>query len=88
MSNDIYYQSRTAGVYGGTITLIIVAAIAVALRLTARSISAANLWWDDWTLVIALVSQPCPLFQFTCVQLPDRLQVFKSRPKCGLLGPG
>ncbi|KAM0805101.1 hypothetical protein BDR22DRAFT_817585 [Usnea florida] len=54
MSNDIYYQSRTAGIYGGTITLIIVAAIAVALRLTARSISAANLWWDDWTLVIAL----------------------------------
>ena len=56
MSNDTYYQSRTSGVYGGTISLILVAAIAVCLRLAARKISAANLWWDDWTLVIALVS--------------------------------
>lgn len=55
MSNDSYYQSRAPGVYGGTITLIIVATIAVVLRLTARRISVANLWWDDWTLVIALV---------------------------------
>ena len=87
MSNDIYYQSRTSGVYGGTISLIIVAAIAVALRLTARSISAANFWWDDWTLVIALVSQPRPgsqLFMFSCLIL----KVFKSRPKYGLLDSG
>ena len=56
MSNDAYYQSRTPGVYGGTITLIIVATIAVALRLTARKVSTANFWWDDWTLVVALVS--------------------------------
>ena len=88
MSNDIYYQSRTSGVYGGTISLIIVAAIAVALRLTARSISAANFWWDDWTLVIALVSQPCLVSQLIYVQLPDRLKVFKSRPKYGLLDSG
>ena len=56
MSNDAYYQSRTPAVYGGTITLITVAAIAVVLRLTARKISAANFWWDDWTLVVALVN--------------------------------
>lgn len=59
MSSDAYYQSRAPGLYGGTITLIIVAAVAVALRLTARKVSAANFWWDDWTLVIALVSQRC-----------------------------
>lgn len=61
MSNDAYHQSRTSGVYGGTITLTIIAAIAVALRLTARWISAAKFWWDDWTLVIALVSSAVPM---------------------------
>lgn len=56
MSTDTYTQSSTSAVYGGTISLITVAAIAVPLRFTARRISAATLWWDDWTLVVALVS--------------------------------
>lgn len=62
MSSDIYYQSRTSDVYGGTISLILVAVIAVSLRLTARRLSAAGFWWDDWTLVIALVNQQCRVF--------------------------
>ena len=56
MSSDAYYQNRTAAVYSGTISLIIVAAIAVTLRLISRKVSAAPFWWDDWTLVIALVN--------------------------------
>ena len=89
MSNDAYYQSRTAGVYGGTISLLIIAAIAVVLRLTARRISAANFWWDDWTLVIALVSlaEPRPRFP-SFSHLPDVVEDFGLWPKRGLLGPG
>ncbi|KAL8936666.1 MAG: hypothetical protein Q9211_004070 [Gyalolechia sp. 1 TL-2023] len=56
MQQDFYNQSRTPQFYGGTITLVVVATIAVALRLLARSMSAAKLWWDDWILVLALVS--------------------------------
>ena len=89
MSNDAYYQSRTAGVYGGTISLLIIAAIAVVLRLTARRISAANFWWDDWTLVIALVSLAGPWPPFSpASHLSDIGEDFGLWPKRGLLGPG
>lgn len=54
---DVYYQSQTLAIYGGTISLIILATIAVAARLAARKISAAKLWWDDLVIVVALVRQ-------------------------------
>ena len=86
MSNDAYYQSRTPGVYGGTITLITVAAIAVVLRLTARKISAATFWWDDWTLVVALVSRRCHVPNGS--NLPDVVVDLGFLLKHGLLGSG
>lgn len=52
---DVYDQSRTAEVFGGTISLIILASVAVAARLAARKISVAGLWWDDYVIVLALV---------------------------------
>lgn len=55
MENDVYNQSRAVQLYGGTISLMVAATIALALRLVARSISAAKLWWDDWILMLALV---------------------------------
>ena len=55
MDDGIYTQARVSQVYGGTISLVVAATLAVALRLLARKISAAKFWWDDWILVLALV---------------------------------
>ncbi|KAL8772285.1 MAG: hypothetical protein Q9209_002497 [Squamulea sp. 1 TL-2023] len=53
---NVYYQSRQPEIYGGTISLIVLATISVAVRLIARQQSAARLWWDDFIIVVALVS--------------------------------
>lgn len=53
---SVYYQSRQSEIYGGTISLIILATLSVAVRLVARRQSLAKLWWDDIILVVALVS--------------------------------
>ena len=53
---SVYYQSLTAPLYGITATLLAVATIAVVLRLFARKLSKASFWWDDWTIVAALVT--------------------------------
>lgn len=55
MATEAHYESRSSAVYGGTISLLVAATFAVALRLLARGISAAKYWWDDWILVLALV---------------------------------
>ncbi|KAI4272862.1 MAG: hypothetical protein L6R38_006500 [Xanthoria sp. 2 TBL-2021] len=52
---SVYYQSRQSEIYGGTISLIILATVSVAVRLVARRQSPAKLWWDDFTVVVALV---------------------------------
>ena len=38
-----------------SIVLMIISAIAVALRFIARHLSEAGLWWDDWTILGAMV---------------------------------
>ena len=45
---DVFYQNRTEGIYGGTLSLILLATILVVARLIARKTSAANIWWDDF----------------------------------------
>lgn len=42
-------------VWVGSIVSVVLATIAVAARLAARRISAAKFWWDDFTIVLALV---------------------------------
>ena len=37
------------------IVLLVLATIAVLLRLYARSMVKARLWWDDYTIVLSLV---------------------------------
>lgn len=54
----VYEQNRTGDIYGSMITLTVIAIIAVILRLFARKISKASFWWDDWTIIIALVKLP------------------------------
>ena len=36
-------------------TLIVLSSVAVVLRFVARQLSRAGLWWDDWTILAALV---------------------------------
>lgn len=52
---DAYNQSRAYEIYIGTITLMVLASIAVTARLAARKISVANYWWDDYLIALALV---------------------------------
>ncbi|KAI4168742.1 MAG: hypothetical protein LQ343_006178 [Gyalolechia ehrenbergii] len=51
----VYYESRQSEIYGGTISLIVLATCAVVLRLIARQKTAAKLWWDDFSIVAALI---------------------------------
>jgi hypothetical protein len=43
-------------IYVGTITTIVPATIVVILRYFARYVARAGFWWDDYTIVAALVS--------------------------------
>ena len=54
---SVYYESRQSEIYGGTISLIVLATLSVGVRLFARQKSAAKLWWDDLIIVVALVSR-------------------------------
>lgn len=54
-NSDTYYQTRVPELYAATITLAVLQTIAVVARFAARRISAANFWWDDYTIVLALV---------------------------------
>lgn len=56
MPSVYFYQSLTGPLYAITATLLAVATIAVVLRQFARKLSTASSWWDDWTLVAALVT--------------------------------
>lgn len=40
----------------GSVASVVLATIAVALRLHARKLSRAPFWWDDWTIIASLVS--------------------------------
>ena len=48
-------MSRASEDYGATITLTVLATLAVAARLVARKLSVAKFWWDDLLIVLALV---------------------------------
>ena len=50
-----YGDDITWHIYVGTIATIIPATLAVILRFIARRVSGAGLWWDDYTIAIALV---------------------------------
>ncbi|KAL8947962.1 MAG: hypothetical protein Q9222_005809 [Ikaeria aurantiellina] len=50
-------QSINADLYGTTIALTVVASLSVVGRLFARKGSAAGLWWDDYTIFMALGNQ-------------------------------
>ena len=49
-------QSRVGAIYAAVITVSIAGTIAVTLRFICRRMMKAHLWWDDWTILAALVS--------------------------------
>lgn len=59
---DVAYVQRTAGdnkgpwVVGVCAGAISFTAVAVALRCWSRTLTKAGFWWDDWTILISLVS--------------------------------
>ena len=55
---NVYYQSREAEIYSGTVTLIVLASLAVGARIVARGLSVAKYWWDDYMIVLTLVRNP------------------------------
>lgn len=55
MSTEVYFESRAPRVYGCTISFLAIAFITAVLRFLARRLSAAAYWWDEWTILVALV---------------------------------
>ena len=48
-------QSQTTRIIATSVILMILSAVAVLLRFAARKLSKAGLWWDDWTILGAMV---------------------------------
>ena len=62
---NINDQSSQVQIYTVTAILLAIATVGVALRLLARRISSARFWWDDYTIIVALViSTPSGLALF------------------------
>ena len=40
-----------------TISLLVIQIVAVAVRFVSRYLSRAGCWWDDWTILAALVRE-------------------------------
>lgn len=57
---SINRDSHQVQIYVASAILLSLATVGVALRLLARRISSAKLWWDDYTIVIALVCSTFP----------------------------
>lgn len=47
-------------IWVGTTATVVPAILAVTLRFTARYVSRAGFWWDDYTLLVALVGTWTP----------------------------
>lgn len=62
-----FHQSRVPDVLGATISLTLLASVAVGARFLARKLSAARIWWDDYILLVALVG--CSVLKFHATSL-------------------
>ncbi|KAI9654717.1 MAG: hypothetical protein M1831_005304 [Alyxoria varia] len=66
MLGDVNNQNRDAELYGSSITLLVLATVAVIVRFIARRISHNDLWWDDWTILAAFVFYVGLLTTYIC----------------------
>ena len=62
------YESQQPSIYAATFISWGLAVIAVVLRFTARKISKANFWWDDWLMIVALVTFPDLMYQLVLMK--------------------
>lgn len=93
MSSDIYNQNRVGDLYAGTMPLAIIAWIFVGLRFYSRYTSASKLWWDDWTILMAVVCFHPLVSACLCLWRKQRSEslmavlraVFRHRPRDLLL---
>ena len=54
-SPEYLAESRVGNIYVSVITVSVACTIAVALRFLSRRLIRAQLWWDDWTILAALL---------------------------------
>jgi hypothetical protein len=57
-STQLPHDNISWRIWVGTTTTVVPATLAVTLRFTARYVSRAGFWWDDYTILVALVSDP------------------------------
>ena len=57
LSPPFLAQSHVPAIYAAVITVSVLCTIAVALRFLCRRLVKAVLWWDDWTILAALLVQ-------------------------------
>lgn len=86
--------SQTKEIYGAVITITTIATVAVILRIVARRKSEASFSYDDYSIVLALVSIP-PFIQAyiwnTSLIVPTGLSLwpqYKYDRCCGAMGSG
>lgn len=48
-------EDQSSGVFPTVLAVTILAFLAILLRLTSRIVTGSRLWWDDWTILIAMV---------------------------------
>ena len=86
---SINNQNLTAEIFGITGALLFLSSLAVALRIISRRLSSASFWWDDGTIIAALVYST---ILSSLSELPRTLLIF-GHPDiilwshCLLLGP-
>lgn len=54
-SPEYLAEDESAGVFVVAIVCTVLAVAAVILRFVSRSMAKAKLWWDDYTILVALV---------------------------------
>ena len=55
LSPSFLAQSRVPAIYAAVISVSVLCTVAVALRFLCRRLMKAVLWWDDWTILAALL---------------------------------
>ena len=81
--------SQQPRIIAASVVLIAISTVAVALRFLSRMVSKAGLWWDDWTMLAAMVrvltTLPCRMrrliatvFLLGCAHLHDNLLAYPT----------
>ena len=52
---DNIYATKTSKLIGANVVLILLSGIAVALRFWSRKVSRVGFWYDDYTILLALL---------------------------------